>query len=715
MTHDRRTFLRAIAAGSIGTAVLGGTATAAPTITIEGGGADIWNQADEFHYYYEELAGDFDVTVRVDSITDTDAWARAGIMVRQTLNDDAEHAMVRKTPGNETSFQWRSDNGTAAKSTTSDEGEGESELSGGTMVADWLRLTRSGDTVSAYGSSDGSTWTLIADISPSQIDLAASAYVGLAVCSHDVGTLCTGTFSNLSGIAPSNNQDIGAVEVAGSVSTEGGGGDTAPIVSTGSASNVTDTAATLNGALDELGGASSADVYFEWRASETSAWTTTARETRTTTDSFGHRVSGLSPGVDYEFRALTDASDDESDTGSINTFTTSEDDGDGTGDRSYFDGSDGFASMGTWLDDSTQVIKVTEPTRSAIESAFHASGSRVVVFETSGTIDLGGETLQITEDNCWVAGQTAPSPGITFIKGMVQIDANNCVVQHIRSRVGPGPDGNIQGNDAISTQDETVNNVIDHCTASWGVDECMSVGYDTDQTTYSNNLIYEGLYDPYGDGSDHNYCTLIGDGADRVALLGNVWAKARSRIPRLKSDTRTVVANNLCYFFDEATNTDGSAETAWVGNKYTGVTATGESIVEGSGTVYSEDNITADPPIDADVPFVEEDTTASRPLWPNGLTAMPSSEVEGHNLATAGARPADRTENDERITQEITDRAGNDRLDSPYQYWIPDHNAVGGYPSLPENTHSLSVPSVGLRDWLEQWARSVENASASPP
>lgn len=381
---------------------------------------------------------------------------------------------------------------------------------------------------------------------------------------------------------------------------------------------------------------------------------------------------------------------------------------------SYFDGSDGFAST-AWLDDSAQVITVSEASRSAVESAFQASGPRVVVFETSGTIDLGGEPLVITNDQCWVAGQTAPSPGITFVKGLVQIDANDCVVQHIRSRVGPGPDGDIQGNDSLNTQDETVNNVVDHVTASWGVDECMSVGYDTDRTTYSNNLIYEGLYDPYGDGADHNYCTLVGDGADHVALLGNVWSKARSRIPRLKSDTRTVVANNFCYFFDEASNTDGSAETTWVGNMYTGVTATGESIVEGSGTVYSEDNSTADPPIDSDVPFVEGETTDSKPLWPDGLTAMPSSDVESHNLGYAGARPADRTENDQRIIREITDRAGNDNLDSPYDYWIPDHNAVGGYPSLPENIHSLTVPESGLRDWLEGWALAVEEGSASPP
>ncbi|MCO8244802.1 MULTISPECIES: hypothetical protein [unclassified Haladaptatus] len=383
-------------------------------------------------------------------------------------------------------------------------------------------------------------------------------------------------------------------------------------------------------------------------------------------------------------------------------------------DGPAFDLDDGFAST-DWFDDDAQVITVTEATRSAVESAFTASGPRVVVFETSGTIDLGGETLKITNDHCWVAGQTAPSPGITFIKGAVQIDADNCVVQHVRSRVGPGPDGDIQGNDSLNTQDGTTNNVVDHVSASWGVDECMSVGYDTDNTTYTNNLIYEGLYDPYGDGSDHNYCTLVGDGADHVALLGNVWSKARNRIPRLKSETRSVVVNNFTYFFDEASTTDSSAETTWVGNRYTGLMAPGESIVEGSGTVYSEDNTTADPQLDSDVSFVEPSTVDEKPLWPRGLSAMSSSEVESHNLSNAGARPAERVGNDQRIVNEIRNRAGNDSLDSPYDYWIADLDDVGGYPSLPENTHTLDVPSSGLRDWLEQWALAVEDPDESPP
>jgi len=372
--------------------------------------------------------------------------------------------------------------------------------------------------------------------------------------------------------------------------------------------------------------------------------------------------------------------------------------------------SDGFADVGTWLEDEDPgVYRIQEATRAAVEAAFQASGPRVVVFETSGTIDLGGETLAITEDQCWVAGQTAPSPGITFVRGMVQVDANDCVVQHVRSRIGPGSDGEIQGNDSLNTADGTANNVIDHVTASWGTDECLSVGYDTTDTTVTNCLVYEGLYDPYGDESDHNYGSLIGDGAENVLLAGNVWAKVRGRVPRLKTGTRSVVANNVMYFFNEATNLDGDTEAAIVGNVY--VPQDVEDTPIEDGNAYLEDNLT-DP---SSTPLTGGTSElSSPPLWPSGFEALAASEVEGHGLSNAGARPADRTGNDARIVEEIRDRAGDDFLDSPYDYWIPDPSAVGGYPQLPENAHSLSVPDSGLRDWLTEWAAVVETGSGDP-
>ncbi|WP_164471876.1 RICIN domain-containing protein [Halosimplex salinum] len=380
---------------------------------------------------------------------------------------------------------------------------------------------------------------------------------------------------------------------------------------------------------------------------------------------------------------------------------------DGTG--AYFDLSDGFATP-SWFDDSVTVHRVTEATRSALADAVQASGPRLVVFETSGTIDLGGSELEVTNDRCWIAGQTAPSPGITLTQGLFQVNANDCVVQHIRSRVGPGDSGNIQGNDSFNSADGTSNNIFDHCTASWGVDECMSVGYDTDRTTFSNCLIYEGLYDPYGDGSDHNYATLVGDGADNVALLGNVWAKTRGRVPRLKSGTRSVVANNVMYFFNEATNMDGDTEASIVGNVY--IPQDLEDTAIEDGNAYLEDNVT-DP---SSTPLTGGTSElSSRPLWPGGFSAMAAGDVESHNLSYAGARPADRTSNDSRIVSEIRNRAGDGYTDSPYDYWIADHEEVGGYPQLPENTHTLNVPSSGLRDWIDQWALSVEDPNASPP
>jgi uncharacterized protein YdeI (BOF family) len=826
LSADTAYEFRAVLEASDGDVDRGSTNTVETTtdetdgVVIEGAGADIWNQSDEGHYYFTDVSGDFDVTVTVDSLEDTDGYAKAGLMLRETLEPEAKNVMIRRTPGHDSSVQWRPETGGESTSLTSSAGESESEISDGTIDANSQRLVRSGDTFRAYASTDGEDWTLMAELSSDVLDVSEDGYLGLAVTSHNEGTLCAAEFSALEGVSPTHNQDIGDVDVAGSVSgNDSAPVDTNPVVATGSAGRIAETTATLSGQLDSLGRASSATVGFEYRDAGTESWSSTSERTLSDPGSFDVEIGDLSSETDYEFRAVVDASDGDTDTGAVGTFTTAgpdtgpvvttgkatdieatsatltghlerigteasaadvavevrpvtgddeadaewirsstetleepgefsgnvtglsgetdyeyravaeADDGDAaTGEigtfttgtavsngGSHYDYTDGFTTPAPWLEDgNVDIYRVQEATRSAVEEPFQASGPRVVVFETSGIIDLGGNTLEVTEDKCWIAGQTAPSPGITFINGMVAVGANDCVVQHIRSRIGPGSDGNIQGNDSFNTQDDTTNNVVDHVTASWGTDECMSVGYDTNRTTYTNNLIYEGLYDPYGDGSDHNYGTLVGNGADNVTLAGNVWAKCRSRMPRLKGGTRSVVANNLCYFFDEGGIADGSTETSFVGNAYLGTAARGDNVLE-DGNAYLADNTAYDPSLDSDTDFASSNELSSPPLWPDGLETMPSSEVESHNLRYAGARPADRTANDERIIREITERAGNDRLDSEYDYWIPHPDAVGGYPTLPENTHSLSVPDSGLREWLEGWALAVEEPGASPP
>lgn len=122
----------------------------------------------------------------------------------------------------------------------------------------------------------------------------------------------------------SNEQGHGLVDAEAAVGGSSGN-DTSVAVSTGDATNVGEKGATLNGSLTDLGGASSADVSFEYRESGASSWTTTTTQTLSSTGTFSQDVSALSSGTEYEFRAVGDASDGDTDTGSTITFTTSTD------------------------------------------------------------------------------------------------------------------------------------------------------------------------------------------------------------------------------------------------------------------------------------------------------------------------------------------------------------------------------------------------------
>lgn len=102
----------------------------------------------------------------------------------------------------------------------------------------------------------------------------------------------------------------------------GGSSDTAVAVSTDGPTNLTSSSATLNGSLDSLGGATSADCYFEYRESASSSWTATSVRTLSSTGSFSVDVSGLASCTDYEYRAVADASDGDTDAGGTVTFTS---------------------------------------------------------------------------------------------------------------------------------------------------------------------------------------------------------------------------------------------------------------------------------------------------------------------------------------------------------------------------------------------------------
>jgi regulation of enolase protein 1 (concanavalin A-like superfamily)/phosphatidylserine/phosphatidylglycerophosphate/cardiolipin synthase-like enzyme len=153
--------------------------------SITAAGTDIWGTSDQFHFVYQPVSGDVTIQARVDSIQQTDAWSKAGVMVRESLSAGARHALMLTSAGKGTALQWRPSTG------------GSSYNAAGSSAGPprWVRLVRSGNTFTASESSNGTSWTTV---STQTIAMGTTVYVGLAVTSHDSSASTTATISNVS-------------------------------------------------------------------------------------------------------------------------------------------------------------------------------------------------------------------------------------------------------------------------------------------------------------------------------------------------------------------------------------------------------------------------------------------------------------------------------------------------------------------------------------
>jgi hypothetical protein len=169
------------------------------TYTMTAGGADIYGSSDQFHFAYKQLSGNGSITAKVISISNTNAWAKAGVMIRETLAADSKNAMMVLTPGNGVSFQRRPVAGASSEETTK----------AGVTVPQWVRLTRSGNTFTGEYSANGNPpWTPLGSV---DMPMLADVYVGLCLTSHNINATCTAEFSNVAttGTGDWKSQDIG--------------------------------------------------------------------------------------------------------------------------------------------------------------------------------------------------------------------------------------------------------------------------------------------------------------------------------------------------------------------------------------------------------------------------------------------------------------------------------------------------------------------------
>jgi hypothetical protein len=172
--------------GAVGGAGAAGYNPTTGTWTVLGAGIDVWGNADEFRFTYQALDGDGQIIARVASQENTDGWAKAGVMIRETLAANSKHAFMLVSPSNGTALQWRDTTGGASSNNNT----------GGVAAPYWVKLVRSGNLLVGYRSADGVTWAMQG--SPVTIAMNRRVYVGLAVLgSGGDNDLNTTTFTNV--------------------------------------------------------------------------------------------------------------------------------------------------------------------------------------------------------------------------------------------------------------------------------------------------------------------------------------------------------------------------------------------------------------------------------------------------------------------------------------------------------------------------------------
>lgn len=381
-----------------------------------------------------------------------------------------------------------------------------------------------------------------------------------------------------------------------------------------------------------------------------------------------------------------------------------------------------------------QIIRVTSLAADgpgSLKAAIDAKGPRIVVFEVGGVIDLGRTSLEIKEPYLTIAGQTAPSPGITIIRGGIDIRGHDVIIRHIRVKTGADGQAKRSGWEADSLSTVAARNVIiDHCSLTWGIDENMSASGPrfTGQTveewrngtsrniTFSYNLAAEGLADSSHPKGEHSKGSLIHDNATGILFYRNIWAHNVERSPLIKGGAQAAMINNLIYDPGKRAMHYNLMALEWAGQPYvTGeMTAVGNVMRGGPSTdeglpflmlggdgdlrFHGRDNIAVDKfgqPLPMFGRYGETRARlieAKKPvIWPTGIDVLPARDVETHVLAHAGARPWDRDADDIRVLFFVAEGRGE---------IIDDEREVSSYPA-PKPTKAPFIEAEWDLDSME--------------
>lgn len=371
--------------------------------------------------------------------------------------------------------------------------------------------------------------------------------------------------------------------------------------------------------------------------------------------------------------------------------------------------------------------------------AIHAKGPRIVVFEVGGVIDLQKRELKITEPYLTIAGQTAPSPGITLIRTGIDLLTHDVILQHIRVRTGAAGVGKRGGwePDAFSAV-AAYNVIVDHCSMTWAIDENLSAsgprftGKTPDdwrkgtshRITFSNNILAEGLAHASHMKGEHSKGSLIHDNVSDILIIGNLYAHNYERSPLFKGGVRGMVINNLIYnpgpravhynLIPEewSDHPYQNGQLALIGNVMRAGPSTPTDaalfMLGGSGDIeiYDEDNIAVDRlgrPIEKTGRYTTSKAAIlpmSKPAMPQGVKPLRAIDVQDSVILNAGARPWDRDPIDARIVADTIEGRGE---------IIDNEEQVGGYPNYKETRQPFDEKAWDLQTMMPRVAPTQRN------
>ena len=343
----------------------------------------------------------------------------------------------------------------------------------------------------------------------------------------------------------------------------------------------------------------------------------------------------------------------------------------------------------------------------SFREAVTAKGPRIVIFRVGGLITLKSP-VKIMEPFLTIAGQTAPGDGICIRGSEVSILTHDVVVRYLRFRPGDISGGEV---DALNIMGQSKDVIVDHCSATWSIDEDLSPSGAISNVTVQWCLIAEGLNRSIHSKGAHGYGSLV-RATGGLTLHHNLWAHNEERSPRLGDNYGRPpypvfdVRNNVMYDW-------GKLCSGWTGD-HLSVNYVDNYIRPGPSSSLAERIIALLDTASATY-FVSGNAVDGHGDWSaNNLLLFNKPEANGHKLYTVVDKPFDapavlttsaqqalhdvlagagcirprRDAVDERIVREVETRTGS-LVDSQWE--------VGGWPEYrsarpPRDTDGDGIP-----------------------